>query len=240
MTEQGRRIRHDLPVGRVADKGGSNVIGAYCLYHTRHGGYGISIVSKDEINAIRKDSDTWKYSYPAMARKTAVRRAAKNWSLTEQLSSAIFLDEHVEREEEQPSLIQIRHSPSSDISGVLENGEPSLPPSATAGPGEPAADGDLLDYFTTLDGLASNGWLVKLLESYGRVPMDDFRHIVNDLISMTDPRCAVIQLILKASARSHLADAVADMESLRQGGLISADLYAAMKRFSGLRSQELS
>ncbi len=54
MTEGGRKLRHDLPIERRAEKNGSNVIGAYCIYSTIQGGNGMSVVTKAEIDASRR------------------------------------------------------------------------------------------------------------------------------------------------------------------------------------------
>lgn len=238
MTEQGRKIRHDLPVGRAGAKDGRNVIGAYCLYHTRQGGYGMANVSRAEIEAVRKDSEPWNFNYPAMARKTAVRRAAKNWSLTEQLAGAIYLDEHAERDEEQPLLTSC--SQSADIKDVLRI-EDKLPPSLLPGDSvaESEPDGDLMEYFAAeSDTVYSDQWLSLLCESYGVIPIADFTQIVVERLSMTDPRGAVIKSILGATTKAYLSDAVSDTESLRQGGLLGSALYASMRRFAELRSRE--
>lgn len=240
MTENGRRIRHDLPIGRAADKGGANLIGAYCLYHTRQGGYGISVVTKSEIDAVKKDSDTWRYSFPAMARKTAIRRAAKNWSLTEQLSAAIHLDDIADSGGEQPLLTAVPGKNTLIITANEAEPESSLPPSATD-EREPEADGDLNEYFRKLGGeLPANSWLLRLIQSRSAIPCEQFQQIVSDCLPQTDPRCCVIRSIQSATTQGYVKDYLSDLEALRQGGLITSDLYSAIKVFGENRLQELA
>lgn len=236
MTEGGRKLRHDLPIERRAEKNGSNVVGAYCVYSTIQGGIGMSVVTKAEIDAVKKDSETWNFSYPAMARKTAVRRAAKNWSLTEQLSAAIHLDEAAEREAEQPALF-INHLAPEDTPSA----SPSLPPSLTLQ--ETAeADGDVVDYFESLEGVPPAIWITKLLDSVciGMLTSDQMTHIVDNRLPQTDPRCNVIVGIWRSNLSEQLNEMLADVESLRQGGVLTADLYAAMKRLGSQKLKELA
>ena len=241
MTEVGRRIKHELPIGRVADKGGANLIGAYCLYHTRQGGYGISVVTKSEIDAVKKDSDTWRYSFPAMARKTAIRRAAKNWSLTEQLSAAIHLDDIADTGGEQPLLTAVPGKSTLIIATEEQIPQSSLPPSTTDEPDrEPEADGNLNEYFRNLAGdVPSNSWLLRLIQSRSSIPAADFSSIVLDCLSMTDPRCCVIRALESAVTQGYVRDSLSDLEALRQGGLITSDLYSAIKVYGETRLQEL-
>lgn len=241
MTEAGRRIRHDLPIGRVADKGGGNLIGAYCLFHTRQDGYGISVVTKSEIDAVKKDSDTWRYSFPAMARKTAIRRAAKNWSLTEQLSAAIHLDDIADTGGEQPLLTAVPGKNTLIITSNEQEPQSSLPPSATDElDREPEADGDLNEYFRKLErDVPANSWLLRLIQSRAAIPASDFGSIVMDCLPITDPRCCVIRAIQTAVTQGYVRDSLSDLEALRQGGLITSDLYSAIKMFGESRLQEL-
>lgn len=237
MTEDGRKLRHDLPIGRHAEKSGSNVVGAYCIYQTVQGGYGISVVTKAEMDAVRKDSEPWNFSYPAMARKTAVRRAAKNWSLTEQLSAAIHLEEVGEREAEQPALVINQFAPE-EASG--QSG-PSLPPSLTLQ--EPTdADGDVVEYFESLNGTPPSVWMTKLLDSrcIGVLQPEQMAHIVDSRLPQTDPRCNVIAGIWNADSLAQMNELMADVESLRQGGILTAELYASLKRFGSQKMRELT
>ncbi len=238
MMEDGRKLHHELPITRNASSSGENVIGSYCIFQTRHGGRGMAIVSRSEIESIRKDSDPWKFKYPAMARKTAILRAAKNWSLTEQLSAAIYLDEQADRDEEQASLIHL--APESAKSLITTAGDTILPTATIiSNSDQHPADGDLLEYFNSdFGGVPANQWLVRLLDDREKMPAETFLQIVNDRLSMTDPRCVVIKMLVAASDADRLRDSVYDMESLRQSGVMGQDLYASMKQLSNVRARE--
>lgn len=240
MTHAGRKLFHDLPIGRIAKKDGSNVVGAYCIYQARNGGHGISIVSKTEIDAVKKDSETWNFSYPAMARKTAVRRAAKNWSLSESLAAAVHLDEAAERETEQPLLLQ--HEIAPDLTQP-PSPESSLPPSMTSKEEtEPQPDGEVLTYFEKLDGLPSNGHLAALLNGLvdGDFDIGRAEEIIRWKLSQVDPRCSVITMIGQSTDASQIAVGMADAESLRQGGMLNRELFEAIVKFSQWKQKRLS
>lgn len=97
--ETGKRLHHKIPIKR--DLRRDRVIAAYCTYRTRLGGSGIAIVPRSEIDKVDKQKDVWKSNYVAMAKKTAILRAAKEWKLTHRLGLAIQLDEQAERGEQQ-------------------------------------------------------------------------------------------------------------------------------------------
>lgn len=103
-TEQGPYVKHRIPIPR--DKPTKeNIIGVYATYATRAGGKGVVYVERDELKQVDSGRNVWKSNYPAMALKTAVRRAAKRWRLTRQMAYAVTLDEQAEREEPQTSLV---------------------------------------------------------------------------------------------------------------------------------------
>lgn len=100
----GPQIHHEPPLERELDR--KNVVAAYCIYHTANGGHGIKVVSRKELDKIdRSDSrgrNPWQTDYCAMAMKTPVRRAAKEWRITHRLGLAIQLDEQAERGMQEP------------------------------------------------------------------------------------------------------------------------------------------
>lgn len=238
MMENGRKLHHELPISRNPSSSGENVIGSYCIFQTRHGGSGMAIVPRSEIESIRKDSDPWKFKYPAMARKTAILRAAKNWSLTEQLSAAILLDEQADRDEEQASLIHL--APENAKNLITVAADPILPGSS---PDSDAsinhADGDLLEYFNDdSNSVHSNQLLVRLFDERENMPRETFVKIVQDRLSMADPRCAVIKMLVAAHDSERLQNAASDLDSLRGSGVVGQDLYSAMKQFANVRASE--
>jgi len=96
-TENGKTIHHVLSITRNVEPDGKNILGAYCVYSTRTGGKGVTVVPRAELERARSVySDIWKKHYGPMSMKSAIRRAAKEWDLTEQLAAAITLDEQAE------------------------------------------------------------------------------------------------------------------------------------------------
>lgn len=109
VDEFGRKLRHKTPIGRRIAPDGANVKAAYCVYQTRTGGHGITVVTRDEIEASKnRYADPWKYHYAAMAKKTAVRRAAKEWAMTDSLAMAVKLDEQAEAGLDQTAIVSDR------------------------------------------------------------------------------------------------------------------------------------
>lgn len=104
VDADGRQIKHLLDPTRdeTDDK---NIIGAYCLYHTSTGAKGIVYTPRKVIEKAKaKYSKVWSQHYAAMAKKTAIRRAAKEWHLTEQMAHAVALDERAEAGVSQPDV----------------------------------------------------------------------------------------------------------------------------------------
>jgi recombination protein RecT len=97
--ETGPRLNHRPPLDRRMNR--ETIIGAYCLYHTRDGGYGIKVINREDIQKSDKGRDVWNSDFASMVLKTAVRRASKEWKLTGRLGRAIELDERYERDEDQ-------------------------------------------------------------------------------------------------------------------------------------------
>lgn len=95
----GPQVRHHIPLDRDLQRG--RVVAAYCTYRTRLGGRGSQVITKTELNKVDTNRNVWKSDYVAMAKKTAIRRAAKEWKITRRLGLAIQLDEEAERGDEQ-------------------------------------------------------------------------------------------------------------------------------------------
>lgn len=100
-NREGPQIHHKPALDRSMAK--KDVVAAYCLYHTAAGGCGIKVVSKTELKKVDTGKNVWKSEYVAMAMKTAIRRASKEWKLTSRLALAVQLDEQAERGEVQSS-----------------------------------------------------------------------------------------------------------------------------------------
>ena len=97
--ESGPRLKHMVDLNRTETM--QNVIGAYCIYHTRNQGRGVFLVQGPELHALCKKQSSrgdspWKNHPLAMCRKTAVRRAANEWPQVPALKLALRLDELVE------------------------------------------------------------------------------------------------------------------------------------------------
>lgn len=91
----GPQIRHSLPLNRRLQK--SDVLAAYCTYATKAGGSGIALVDRMELDRVDTGQNVWLSDYVAMARKSAVRRAAKEWRLSNRMARAVMIDEQAER-----------------------------------------------------------------------------------------------------------------------------------------------
>lgn len=127
--ETGPRMKHVPDPERVP--GRNNILGAYCIYHTKAGGRGIRYVPRKEIDRVDKGKDVWNSAYPAMCMKTAIRRAAKEWRMTPQMAYAVQADERSESEES-PELPPV----SANVDEFLKAEEPKW----TVPTGEPDAD----------------------------------------------------------------------------------------------------
>ena len=94
------RIHHDIPNDRpLPDR--TNIVGAYCTYMTKSGGFGHCYVSRAELAKVDTGYNAWKSNYPAMCLKTPIRRCSNRWRLNQRMATAIKLDEQAERNEPQ-------------------------------------------------------------------------------------------------------------------------------------------
>lgn len=104
-TEDGPWIRHEIPLVRK-DVERDTLLGAYCTYRTRSGGKGLEFMSRQDVAKVDTKRNVWRSDFAVMVRKSTVRRAAKWWQTTRELSAAITLDEQADRDEQQ-SLPQV-------------------------------------------------------------------------------------------------------------------------------------
>jgi recombination protein RecT len=93
-------IEHELPIERELTW--DRVIAAYCIWTPKAGTPIHEVVGRKDMEAIyrkaaKRSSSPWQTNPIAMCRKTAIRRAAKNWKMTRELGWAIGLDEAAER-----------------------------------------------------------------------------------------------------------------------------------------------
>ena len=101
-TIDGAQIEHEIPVDR--DESWANVQAAYCVWHSKGGGRGVSVVGKDALDKLKKRGNVWSTHPIPMAMKTALIRAAKSWQLTTRMGQAITMDDMAEAGKDQPSL----------------------------------------------------------------------------------------------------------------------------------------
>lgn len=78
-----------------------DIIAAYCIANFVGGGRHCEVMTRADIDAVRArsrsgDHGPWKTDFAEMARKTAVRRAAKYWPLSPELVKAMDLEDRVE------------------------------------------------------------------------------------------------------------------------------------------------
>lgn len=129
--ETGPRILHRPRLDRDVDK--DNVVAAYCISQLSTGGRQIRVLTPKEIAKAKPnhkyESDAYKYHPHEMRLKAVIRRAAKHWRKTREISMAIAWDEQAERGERQ----QIGNGDLADITGE-----------ATAPPANPNQIGSLL------------------------------------------------------------------------------------------------
>jgi recombination protein RecT len=90
-------LNHETPLER--DMGEKTmrdrVVGAYCVYQTS-GGVSHRMLTRKQLDAVDSKGNVWLSHYSEMCRKTAIRRAAKDWSKTIDLRLALALDDQLE------------------------------------------------------------------------------------------------------------------------------------------------
>jgi len=118
-TDDGPKIKHEIPVprGQIADR--KTIIGAYCTYRSARGGRGVVYMDRSEIDLVDKKYNIWQSNYTAMCLKTVIRRAAKRWQITRSMAQAIMLDEAAERDDIQPALVPM-DDPSNGVAETID------------------------------------------------------------------------------------------------------------------------
>jgi recombination protein RecT len=104
-----------LPGNSDGDPG--KLVAAFCIARFKDGGSHITVMSKREIELVRRssrsgDTGPWRTHYEEMAKKTVLRRASKMWPMqTETMNEMAKLEEIeacevVEPQEKKPALLE--------------------------------------------------------------------------------------------------------------------------------------
>jgi len=96
VTTDGPQIMHRPLIDRDPTQARQTATHAYCVYGTTVGGKGLRVLSRSQLNKIDSQKHVWLSDYFEMARKSALRRAAKDWNCVTQMLYAIDLDEKAE------------------------------------------------------------------------------------------------------------------------------------------------
>jgi len=135
--EKGPHFKHAVPPDRKPPKP-DQVVGAYCVSQLPGGGSEYEWMSRAEIDRCRPKHKTpiWDDHYDAMAQKTVIKRASKNWVLHGTTGKAIELDNQAERGEVQTADIidvNVAETPESSFEDFEPADDHEGPPgSATA------------------------------------------------------------------------------------------------------------
>lgn len=115
--ETGPKLHHKLPNERELTW--DNIVGAYCIWHSRNGGHGIRWTGKTELAKIKNkagDSSVWGYDPVAMCEKTPLKRAAKFWPKSRRLSIGMSLEDAIDSDGVQDSSWQAPQQEAIDLS----------------------------------------------------------------------------------------------------------------------------
>ena len=87
----------------MRDRG--EVIAYYATYHTKDGGFGFAVMSKDDVDQHRKKfskavNSPWNTNYDEMAKKTVIKKALKYAPISIEFAQAIAYDENVRKIDE--------------------------------------------------------------------------------------------------------------------------------------------
>lgn len=104
VTQDGPQLEHRPDPDRDPTRARELTRLAYCIYHTTQGGHGVRIVTRKQLDKIDSRKHVWASDYYEMARKSAIRRAAKDWQMTIDMMQAMHLDEMAEVGEHQQAL----------------------------------------------------------------------------------------------------------------------------------------
>jgi phage RecT family recombinase len=100
----------DTLIHKPALNGRGEMIGAYCVFKYKDGGYSFDWMSKEDIDKIRKRSKAandgpWVTDYDEMAKKTVIKRHAKLAPLSVEFQKAVALEERANLGESQSDLL---------------------------------------------------------------------------------------------------------------------------------------
>jgi recombination protein RecT len=100
----------DKLIHRPALNGRGEMIGAYCVFKYKDGGYSFDWMNKDDIEKIRKRSKAandgpWQTDFDEMAKKTVIKRHAKLAPLSVEFQRAVALEERAVSGEAQDDLL---------------------------------------------------------------------------------------------------------------------------------------
>ena len=109
VDEGGPHLKHRPMLGRSVPRGikeaQTEVALAYVSYRTKSGALGCAVADKGRIaRAVNHRSDMWKFDFPAGAKKTAIREAAKHWPKSRLMGGALYLDDMAEIESSQADI----------------------------------------------------------------------------------------------------------------------------------------
>jgi phage RecT family recombinase len=141
--ETGPRLKHVLPMTRSPMW--AKVQAAYCIWHARTGGRGIEVVSRDELQKLKRRGNVWDTDPVAMCRKATIPRAAKTWKTIGRLAQAIQLDEEAEGDRLQSELEPVGPSPTRRPGLAAFGGTPQAAHAAAACDSEPPASSEPSD-----------------------------------------------------------------------------------------------
>lgn len=99
IDTHGPQIKHVPNLDRRPSK--DNIVASYCVWATSRGGNGVMVVPRSDIDKVDKGRDVWRSDFAAMARKTAIIRAAKVWPTHRRMALAVMSQEQLDRNEQQ-------------------------------------------------------------------------------------------------------------------------------------------
>jgi len=96
ITQDGPQLSHEPDPDRDPTQARELTRLVYCVYHTGAGGAGVRVVTRKQLDKIDSRKHVWASDYYEMARKSGIRRAAKDWQVSIDMMAAMHLDEMAE------------------------------------------------------------------------------------------------------------------------------------------------
>jgi phage RecT family recombinase len=108
--EDGAHFRHTPDLDHDDRLEWEQVVSAYCVWHGTAGGKGFEIVGRKALDVLKRKGESkgksvWATNPIAMALKTPILRASKTWKRTQRIAMASALDDAIEADLPQPSLL---------------------------------------------------------------------------------------------------------------------------------------